>query len=158
LAWHADVPASATEGPVRRIEGEIEELRCGSCGVQSATFVFTGDTDMTTMDLETATAPETGEVVIGERLGNETREQFAERISRERGAKFATVPLIRTEDTNEPTSDFRVFLRAYRPPTPVFGCPKCGGEARVIRRESPAEYIARGGQITAPQGWISGGA
>lgn len=134
----------------------VQKLRCTSCEGHFATFVFAGDTDMATMDLETATAPESGEVVIGERLGSETPEQFADRISRERGAKFASVPLIQADDANEPSSDFRAFLDAYRSPTLVYGCPQCGGEARVVGRESPAEFKARGGELSAPQGWLSG--
>ena len=147
---------------MRRVEGYVQRLRCASCGGQSATFVFSGDTDTTTMDLETATAPETGEVAIGVRLPSEMqdfgfgREQFAERISRERGMKFSPVPLLRSEDVNRATSDFASFRRDHQPPKLIYGCPCCGGEAWAFgRAESAAEYLSHGGLIFAPEGWLS---
>lgn len=112
---------------------------------------------MVTAGLETATAMETGEIVIGERLpaemgdDNAGRAQFAERISAELGRKFSPVPLIRAERPVVPpaTADFSAFRRSYRPPELVYACPRCGGEARVIRRETAADYVMRGGEISA---------
>lgn len=145
---------------MRRVAGYIQKLRCAACEGQFATFVFSGDTDIATMDLETATAVETGEVVIGERLPSEMldyasgREKFAERMSRERGVKFRPVPLLRAEDINVSTSDFSAFRRAYQPPKLIYGCPRCAGEAQALGSESAAEYLSRGGVIAAPEGWL----
>lgn len=114
------------------------------------------------MDLETATAVETGEVAIAARLPSEMQDyrsghhEFAERMSSEHGKQFLAVPLIRADDTNPATSNFSVFRRAYQPPRLIYGCPHCGGEASAVGRESPAEYIGRGGVIYAPEGWLSG--
>lgn len=142
---------------MRRVEGHVEELRCGTCGGEFATFVFSGDSDMATAGLETATAPETGEVAIGERLPPAMRNhsaglvQFAERISTELGRKFSPVPLIRAEQPMAPpaSADFSAFRSSYKPTELVYGCPKCGGEARVMKRETVAEYVMRGGAISA---------
>jgi hypothetical protein len=140
---------------MQRVEGYVEQLRCGSCGGEFATFVFTGDSDMMTAGLETATAPQTGDVAIGGRLPTEMRDyvagraQFAERISDVLGVKFKPVPLLRAQHTSAPvTGDFSAFRRSYKPPELVYGCPRCGGEARVTKRQTPTEFIAGGGSIS----------
>lgn len=143
-------------GPVRRVKGEVLKLRCGSCGGEFATFGFASDTDMVTADLATATAPATGEVVIGERLPDEMQNdlvglaRFADRISRERQVIFRPVPLLRAEQlvSQGSVSDFKVFRRSYSLPELVYGCPRCAGEAQVTRRETASEYAMQGGVIS----------
>lgn len=139
---------------MRRVEGHVEQLRCGSCEGEFSTFIFSGDSDMVTAGLETATAPETGCIAIGERLPSEMQDhsggcrQFAERVSEDLGAEFRPVPLLRVEQpTGALASDFGTFRRSYKSPERVYGCPRCGGEARVMRRETPGDFIMHGGTI-----------
>jgi hypothetical protein len=140
---------------MRNVEGYVVDLRCEACAGRSSTFIFSGDTDMATAGLVAASSLDSQEIVLGELSADEWRDlpsgpdRFAKRVTADRGTVFKAVPLLRAEQNPLANSakDFQAFRRAYQPPTLVYGCPKCGGEARVVRTESVTAYSASGGVV-----------
>jgi hypothetical protein len=44
------------------------------------------------------------------------------------------------------------FRQVYRPAEPIYHCPKCGGEAAVALRQTPADFVAQGGRLELTEG------
>ncbi|MES2043914.1 MAG: hypothetical protein V4475_08540 [Pseudomonadota bacterium] len=140
---------------MRQVSGETLTLRCSSCLRTFSTFVFSGDTDMATNGLEAATSFEPPSVALGELTADEWREGydagralFEKRISREHGAKFVALSVKRwIEGSSGDGLSFQEFQKIYEPASPVYCCPLCGGEAPVISRLTPAEFLGTGGQL-----------
>jgi len=140
---------------MRRVNGEVLTLRCTSCLATFPTFVFSGDTDMATDGLEGATSFEPPSVALGELTAGEWREGyeagralFAKRVSLEQGAEFVALSVARwIEGPSGNGLSFQEFQKIYRPNAPVYRCPLCGGEAPVIARQSPSEFLGAGGRL-----------
>ncbi|MDH7973416.1 hypothetical protein QH494_14595 [Sphingomonas sp. AR_OL41] len=140
---------------MRRVEGQVLTIRCTSCSSIFPTFVFSGDTDMATAGLETATSLEPTSVALGEltadefRAGYESgRTLFAERISRQYGADFVALSVPRwVQGPSGEGLSLEEFRKIFKPASPVYDCPRCGGEAPVISQQSPAEFLETGGQL-----------
>ena len=141
---------------MRRVEGRVLALECSGCGSTFPTFEFSGDTDMATAGLGSATAAQENAVAIGEMLVDELNDRasglarFAERIGREAGGEFRAVVLLRAEVTSPtppPVSNFREFRETYQPPTLIFGCPTCSRDAMITKSSSVDDYASDGGRL-----------
>lgn len=132
------------------------ELRCAACAALFPTFVFSGDTDVVTIGLVSATCSSGNEVALSEMTNAELQDRnsglhrFAKRISEALRREFQAVPLIHAEDRNSNLKgrSFQEFRGGYLPPLLVFSCPLCAGEAVEVARESPLEYSKKGGCVT----------
>lgn len=110
---------------------------------------------MATSGLESATSVEPPFVVLGQMTEEENRapyddgrRRFAERLSRRIGASLVPLSIARwTEAASGAGLAFEAFRRIHRAAEPIYSCPLCGAEAAVVLRESPADFIARGGRL-----------
>jgi hypothetical protein len=142
---------------MRRVEGEILKLRCDACRMAFPTMEFSGDTDMATWGLASATSSSGDVLVVGEMTADEYGvgyaagfDRFAERVTRQQGSVFKAAHLLRSEVDQSVAqgSDFSEFRRSYFAPTLIFGCLACGGDARVVGRESGQDFQHHGGKLT----------
>lgn len=137
------------------IEGEVLKLKCSSCDAEFPTFCFSADTDMVTFGLEAVSCLEPAGVVLGAldqdelRVGADRgREHFASRMSELLGTNLVALSVLRwLKVPSGAGTSFQQFRQAYRPPQPIYCCPKCGGEAQVAGVEKPADFIAQGGRL-----------
>lgn len=138
---------------MRRIEGEVLALSCAQCAEAFHSFEFSGDTDMPTSGLAAATALRGDWIALAEMSPEEWDaglRGFTERLGRELGAEFRTVPLLRVGAgvSPPPGASFRAFRRTHVAPRLVYGCPHCSGEAEVTGRQGAAEFQSAGGRVT----------
>ena len=111
---------------------------------------------MATAGLAAATCSTNNEVALAEMSPAEGQDHdlgahlFANRMSEQLHRTFQPVLFIRVEDgsPNAAHLSFRDFRRSYALPKLVFGCPICGGDAVEIAKQSPAEFLSEGGQLT----------
>jgi hypothetical protein len=140
---------------VMRVEGEVLKLKCSSCEAEFPTFCFSGDTDMVTIGLESVSCLDPAGVVLGTldqdelRVGvDQGREHFANRMSQLLGTNLVALSV--RHWIKEPSGagmSFQQARRVYRPPQPIYSCPKCFGEAQVASTHEPADFIAQGGRL-----------
>nr|WP_295111555.1 hypothetical protein [uncultured Caulobacter sp.] len=140
----------------RRVEGYVLTLKCRRCGSKSPHAVFSGDTDMATDGLISLTSGERNELVVGELTAEEwTLEENARDSA---ACQRVSVALARTDlrpvrvirwENSQPIAGlpFALFRKAYKPPVGVYSCPKCGGEAKSIAKQSWTEFMTSGGHI-----------
>ncbi|MNY10492.1 hypothetical protein D3C86_1434760 [compost metagenome] len=145
---------------MRRVEGEVQQVQCSTCAACFPTFVFSGDSDMVTAELEAATSVEPPFVVLGQLNADELnakyadgRERFSNRMSERLGQHLVVLSVARwTPAPSAKNMTFQQFQQAYRPSEPIYFCPKCGGEAAVATRQLPADFVAGGGRLELTEG------
>lgn len=145
---------------MQRVEGEIELVECSACGASFPTFVFSGDMDSVTFGLEAATSVEPPFVVLGELNEDELsagyspgRELFAKRMGRLFGALLTALEVARwVEGPSGEGMTFQQFRQVYRPSEPIYRCPKCGEEATVRAKRTPAGFVSEGGRLELSDG------
>ena len=140
---------------MRRVEGSVLTLACSGCRAAFPTFQFSGDTDMVTAGLGSATFLDGLAVAIGEMTPAEWSDResglvrFAKRISQAEGSAFEAVRLLRAETTPSPSASVSLaqFRRTYQAPRLIFECPRCSREATVSSSSSAAEFVSSGGRL-----------
>jgi hypothetical protein len=140
---------------MRRVEGTVLTLTCSGCGSTFPTFQFSGDTDMVTAGLCSATAAHDNAVAIGEMSSDEWNDQasglarFAERIGKGEGSEFEAIPLLHAEAAPSASGavSFAQFRHNYQAPRLIFGCPRCSQEATVTKSSTVADYVSSGGRL-----------
>lgn len=142
---------------VRKVEGELVRLRCKACGGTASQLVLSGDTDMATDGLGTATSCSADRVAVGEMTKEEWADGeaglagFEARLQAALGAPdLRVVRLLRVKKQTSATSgeSFAAFRSRYRSPTLIYSCPCCGvGEAEAVANMSVAQFRIRGGEI-----------
>lgn len=145
---------------MRRVEGEVQQIRCSTCDACFPTFVFSGDSDMVTAGLEAATSVEPPFVVLGQLNADELkaeytdgRERFSNRMSESLGQHLVVLSVARWTPVPPPGHmTFQQYQRAYRPSEPIYVCPKCGGESAVATRQPSADFVAEGGRLVLTEG------
>jgi hypothetical protein len=142
----------------RTLEGDVLRLRCARCKGTFLHIVFSGDTDMVTLDLCSLTAAGKDEVVVGQldpaefSLGYErSLSAFNERISDLlRRDDLRVVRFLRAEQSPHPKgTSFRLSREKYIAPKMIYACPLCSsGEAQAIEKIDLRRFRETGGRIT----------
>lgn len=140
---------------MRRVEGAVLTLACSGCGSAFPTFQFSGDTDMATGGLGSATSVDNSTVAIGEMSADEWNDQssglarFAQRIGEAEGSDFEAVPLLRAEaaPSSSAAVSFAQFRQTHQAPTLIFRCPRCSGQAIVTKTSIVGDYVSAGGRV-----------
>ena len=140
---------------MRTFGGTVSTLDCRECGNSTPHLVFSGDTDMDTMNLVSLSSMFADEVVVVEATGSEWIDESGQMIESRANRSLSRtdlrfVRLLRAAyTTTAKERDFQEFLKAHRPPSLIYACPKCsGGEAVEGITLSLAEYVRNGGLVT----------
>lgn len=120
-------------------EGELAISECQRCHETFPVFTFVADTDMATIGCVALTAPG-HRVALTEQRSGETIAEVEERV----GAGFRSVPVHYIDTSVKAGLSFQEFRKQYTPPVPIYSCIKCGGDSRVIRKESKEEFLGYG--------------
>jgi len=144
----------------RQFEGDILRLRCRKCEQTSVAFEFSGDSDMVTDGLCSASGCNDTEVVVFETtstewnaLGNGDESLATQRLMDE--TKRSDLSISELHHVERKHSSERVlgvldFVKAYEPPVLVYRCPCCrAGDAVATDRKTATEFVAAGGTITS---------
>ncbi len=144
---------------MRKISGDVQKVRCGTCGSVFHNFLFSGEDDSETAGLCSASRRNIADVVIAEATSDEwgafegnglslLEVRLADTLNL---TGLKVLRLLRVEQSGgvaEKTS-FKDFLQTYKPPTLVYACPACSqGEAHVIGECTIDEFKACGGKLT----------
>lgn len=143
---------------MRKISGEVQEVRCNSCGSVFHHFLFSGEDDAETAGLCSASRRNIATLVIAEATPDEWRffggdgllSLEARLASNLNMTDLKVLRLLRVEQSGGAAAgkSFQDFLHAYKPPTLVYACPACNhGEASVIAEYTTGEFQARGGKL-----------
>ena len=144
---------------MRKVTGDVQEIRCDACGAAIHNFLFAGEDDAETAGLCSAGRCNISDIVIAEATPEEWNafDEDGLVILEERLTKKLNLPglkisrLLRVEQPNGSVAgrSFQHFLRVYKPPTLVYVCPCCEqGEARVAAKYTINEFHAGGGKLT----------
>ncbi len=139
---------------MRWVEGIVSILQCAHCRQLTAHLIFSGDTDMVTMDLAALSSIVAEEIVVtlleDEDYSDDTGKTLQARVNAQLGRDdLRFVRLLRSEDTNPGGVSIREYMRAWRPPRVIYACPKCEiGEATEFRSATPSDYRRDGGMLT----------
>lgn len=124
----------------RRVEGSFLRIQCVACTAEFSHFIFSGDTDVVTADLASASSTTGRDLVLGIMTNDEFaagdeagRLAFTQRACDELGRDdLKQVHAIRSIDCGPSGAGnpFQAFRAAYRPPIIVYQCIVCDvGEA-----------------------------
>jgi hypothetical protein len=143
---------------MRKVTGDVQEIRCNICDSVFHCFVFTSEDDTGTAGLCSASRCNQPEVVIAEATPEEWNACDAgdskileDRLSRNlnlHGLKI--LRLLRVEQPNSSSEGrrFQDFSRTYKSPTLVYACPCCThGEGYVTKEYSVPEFQYHGGKL-----------
>lgn len=144
--------------PKRSVVGTVLRLRCQACGAVFPHFLFSGDEDIDTAGLCSASGCNQNEVVIVEAEPDEWNDfegagasAIEERLSQQFGrANLRVLRLLRVERETAPVAglSFRDFKKGYKPPVLVYSCACCAeGESRAIEELTAGDFQRSGGQI-----------
>src|SRR5262245_36901593 len=129
---------------MRRVNGDVQEMRCGGCGAVLHRFVFTADTDMETDGLCSASRCNRAEVVIAEATPEEWNAfedggaaNLEKRLAEDLNLPDLRVLRLRRVEQRGPSAFARIFLpsawRTYERPDLIYACPCCEeGEVRAV--------------------------
>lgn len=142
----------------RIVHGEVQVLRCSSCGASIPRFQFSGDSDRDTDGLISAAACGGMKVVVAEATSSEWRSigagdsrEALDRLRRESGLDDLQMPMmIRVEGGVTPPAgtSFAEFRKQYQPPIIVYRCPCCAvGEATETASHTLPDFADLGGQL-----------
>lgn len=142
----------------RIVHGEVQVLKCSSCGASIPNFEFAGDSDIETDGLVSAGICDGLTVVASEATSSEWQELGSgnsrgvlDRLKRQSKLANLQIPLmVRVEGGFTPPAgiSFADFRNQYRPPIVVYACTCCaGGEATEFARHSVPDFIALGGDV-----------
>lgn len=141
----------------RRAEGSMARLRCTSCNGTASLLVLSGDTDMATDGLGTATSCSADRVALGEMTAKEWSDHeggpaaFASRLRSLLDAPdLRGVRLLRAVKRTLAVSgeSFAAFRESYLPNVLIYSCPCCEvGEAQIVATMSIEEFRTKGGEI-----------
>ena len=139
----------------RKVEGTVSILDCETCGEASPHLIFSGDTDMVTMDLCSLTSMAANEVVILDaeltEWSDPTGQRLEARVNKQLGRDdLRFIRLLGAEEIAYPAGlSFQDFRKVYRDARLTYSCPKCSvGEAVSGRSLTFTEYQHEGGQLT----------
>ena len=110
---------------------------------------------MDTMNLASLSSMLANEIVVVEATGSEWMDESGQMIESRANRSLSRtdlrfVRLLRAAyTTTAKERDFQEFLKAHRPPSLIYACPKCSGsEAVEGNRLSLGEYVRNGGLVT----------
>jgi hypothetical protein len=142
---------------LRKVEGMFHLRKCAKCNNQFSSFVFSGDTDMSTDGLICLTQPETGEIFITTvGVSKESGDtQTMDRIID--GKQFRRSNVCASAKAQRLPSDvrFQQYLRESRPPAVKSRCVFCN-EFEAVTQSSMTikEYFASGKKVVVDDGLI----
>lgn len=147
----------------RAVEGTLLRLRCQECLSEFPHFIFSGEDDLDTEYLSSASAADTNEVAlfqVSPQVWDRTDESRSLLIETELEKAlgrndFRVVRLLRVEEKNDSAAglSFQDFMKGYQPPVLVFSCPCCGsGESHSIGEMTIEEFEDSGGRILVAEG------
>lgn len=123
-------------------EGEITKAKCTSCGESFPVFTFIADTDMPTIGCLSFTTTSKS-IILAQQLPGESLSTIEERI----GPNVHHV-FVRYKGEVAPCGlSFQEFRKVYKPPTPIYRCIYCGGDALGTHTVSKEQFLACGGEI-----------
>lgn len=142
----------------RIVSGTIIELHCQSCGAKFPHFIFSGETDIDTTGLCSASVCNEPIVIITEIHPNEWSTftsampiKIETRLRQETGLTNIKIPQLLKVEIKTPIekkSNFRNFISNYRPPELIYSCICCSsGECRTTSERSIEEFIKLHGTI-----------
>lgn len=142
----------------RIVVGTVLKLGCQQCGATFPHFVFSGDTDMATVGLCSASSCARDALVLFEVEAAEWRDfalgevaAIEERLARQfPGEALRLVQLLRVEsdDSAAKGMSFRDFKKVYKAPVLVYACICCvDGESRAQDEISTEKFRRAGGNI-----------
>ena len=145
---------------MRKVSGDVQEVRCDACGSVFHHFLFFGEDDTETAGLCSASRRNILDVVIAEATPDEWRACDGNGLSLLEArlsdalnlTDLKVLRLLRVEQSGSAAAgkSFKDFLQTYTPPTLVYACPSCSqGKAHVIAEFTADEFKARGGKLTA---------
>jgi len=118
-----------------RVEGTVLKLRCSKCGSTFPHFRFSGDTDMVTAGLGSATSSARSELILAKMEAAEWNEfdvdgarRFEQRLSQQLGrSDIRVLRLLRVDKQSELLRglSFADFRKTYIPPKLYFSCACC---------------------------------
>ena len=120
-------------------EGEISISECTKCGENFPVFIFVADTDMITTGCVALTGP-SNSIVLTMRSPEESIEVIEAKV----GSSHKVVRASYEKEPAKKASSFQAFLKTYKPAIPVYTCIHCGGNARLIRRETKSQFLSYG--------------
>lgn len=144
---------------LNRIEGSILRLRCMRCDRTFPHFRFSGDTDMVTAGLGSATSCAENEVVLAEMEPSEWNgfeaggaQAFEQRLSQELGRTDLRVILLLRVKARSPSArglSFQEFRKQYQPPLLQYSCACCAdGASTEVSELTVEEFRNSGGKVT----------
>lgn len=147
----------------RPVEGTLLRLRCQECLSEFPHYIFTGEDDLDTEGLCSASTCDTNELAlfqISPQAWQESRDSHEALIRLDLesliGRKgFRLVRLLRVEEKNNSAAglSFQDFMKSYRQPELVFSCPCCNsGESLSIGEMTVDEFESEGGRILVGDG------
>ena len=121
-------------------EGEINIIKCDSCGEEFPDFIFVADTDMVTYGCLSLTN-KNKEIALTLAGEAESIKDVEERI----GQGFHVLE-VEYEDRTPSTKgqSFQDFLKTYKPPLPIYHCIYCHSKAFVNRTETKDQFLSHG--------------
>lgn len=146
-----------TDG-VRKVEGTILKLRCSICGYLFHHFLFSGDEDVDTIGLCSASSCKNDNLALVEAGPNEWKDfsdsgyrSIERRLTESLDCKdFKVIRALRVDDKQKATAglSFAEFKKIYTPPVIVYSCPCCdGGESRLVEEIAVDDFQSSGGKI-----------
>lgn len=120
-------------------EGEIEISKCQRCHEMFPVFTFVADTDMLTAGCVALTALG-NRIALTEQRPDETINEIEARV----GVGFKSVSVYYIDTPIKPNLSFSEFRKRYKPPMPIYSCIKCGGNSKVVRKETRKEFLGYG--------------
>lgn len=150
---------------MRKVEGTVLRLRCDVCGSSFAHFVFSGEDDLETAGLCSASSCVQDEIVITQTDAREWRDladgdvaSVERRLARELARDdLKVIAVRRVEDhANEAAGmSFAEFRKVYRPPTLIYSCACCAqGESRMVEEITVSAFREGGGRVSLGAGLI----
>ena len=120
-------------------EGKIRISRCAECKEEFPVFIFVADTDMSTSGCIALTGLDKN-IALTMYEPNETDADIETRL----GNNYKSIEVRYVEHPAPKDLSFQEYQKVYRPPTPIYTCIYCGGDATEVKQETKEQFLSHG--------------